>query len=119
VTTPVSEASLDGGMVRLCTPAGEPSTWKQYKRVHLETDALIRAAWLDENIKLTDWLSAQPGYAMLRQPHNLRFWMLPNYKLSNEVTIIIFHCQLHIYLDVSSRGKDFLPCLRISCFFLI
>jgi hypothetical protein len=57
---PVTEVSLDGGMVRVLGGDGEPSVWKQYKAVHLEGDSALCAAWFDDNAALSDWLKTQP-----------------------------------------------------------
>lgn len=55
----VSEASLDGGSVRLIVESGQEPQWKQYKAVHL-APMDIHAAWLDDNEALTAWLNEQP-----------------------------------------------------------
>lgn len=52
----VSEVALDGGMVRLATPKGEPSEWKQYKAVRTEGDS-VGMAWFDDNQALLDWMN--------------------------------------------------------------
>jgi len=59
VSEPVSEASLDGGMVRLVAPPGEASAWKQYKAVRLQPVEL-QAAWLEDNAAVVKWVNAQP-----------------------------------------------------------
>lgn len=51
----VKEMALDGGMVRLVTPSGEPSEWKQYKAVRLDGDG-VGMAWFDDNDALLTWL---------------------------------------------------------------
>lgn len=52
---PVSEIALDGGMVRLVTPQGEPSEWRQYKALRLNGNGL-GMAWFDDNEALLGWL---------------------------------------------------------------
>ncbi len=52
----VQEMALDGGMVRLVTPKGEPSEWKQYKAVRLDGDG-VGMAYFDDNDALLQWLS--------------------------------------------------------------
>jgi hypothetical protein len=59
VSETVTEVSLDGGMVRLVAPKGEPSPWKQYKAVHLHP-VEIQAAWFEDNQALIEWINAQP-----------------------------------------------------------
>jgi hypothetical protein len=53
----VEEIALDGGMVRLVTPPGEPSEWKQYKAVRLNGEG-PGMAWFQNNAALLDWLSS-------------------------------------------------------------
>jgi hypothetical protein len=53
----VDEIALDGGMVRLVTPAGEPSEWKQYKAVRVNGDG-VGMAWFQENAALLNWLKS-------------------------------------------------------------
>jgi len=55
VSVPVSELALDGGMVRLVTPKGEPSEWKQYKALRLNGDGL-GMAWFADNPALLTWV---------------------------------------------------------------
>ena len=55
VEQPLHEVALDGGMVRLVTPKGEPSEWKQYKAVRLNaTD--VGMAWYQDNDAILKWL---------------------------------------------------------------
>jgi len=54
---PIAEASVDGGKVRLRTPLGEPSIWRDYKVVETEAGMV---AMLGNNLGLIDWLKAQP-----------------------------------------------------------
>lgn len=57
VDGPVSEVALDGGMVRLVTPSGKPSEWKQYKAVRLNGNG-VGMAWFQENDSLLRWLQS-------------------------------------------------------------
>jgi hypothetical protein len=50
----VNQVSLDGGMVRLVTPKGQPNEWKQYKAVRLNGDGLGNA-WFQDNPALLLW----------------------------------------------------------------
>jgi len=52
----VSQMALDGGMVRLVTPKGEPSEWKQYKALRLDGEG-PGMAWFDDNTALLDWVN--------------------------------------------------------------
>ena len=52
--TKVSEIALDGGMVRLRTPKGEPAAWKEYKAVRLNGDG-DGSAWFKDNPSLLLW----------------------------------------------------------------
>ena len=54
----VKELSVDGGKVRLRTPVGEDSAWKDYKAVRLHGQAT--AAWYRDNAALINWVLAQP-----------------------------------------------------------
>jgi hypothetical protein len=54
----VEEMSVDGGKVRLRTPKGEPSEWRDYKGVNLH-DCCVSACFQD-NASLVDWVNAQP-----------------------------------------------------------
>jgi hypothetical protein len=55
--TPMSEACVDGGKVRLRTPLGEPSIWRDYKAI--DTDGGVVASF-HNNPVLIDWVNAQP-----------------------------------------------------------
>lgn len=59
----VKELSVDGGKVRLRTPVGEESAWKDYKAVRLHGQAT--AAWYRDNATLVEWVLAQPLAAPL------------------------------------------------------
>lgn len=54
----VAEMSVDGGKVRLRTPAGEPCEWRDYKAVNLHEQAV--GAFFQDNPSLVDWVIAQP-----------------------------------------------------------
>ena len=57
VQTPLQEACVDGGKVRLRKPLGEPSIWRDYKAI--DTDAGMVANF-QNNAALIDWVNAQP-----------------------------------------------------------
>lgn len=54
---PVEEMSLDGGKVRLRTPEGEASEWRDYKAVNLHGHGV--AAFFGQNEDLVAWLKTQ------------------------------------------------------------
>jgi hypothetical protein len=54
----VEEMSLDGGKVRLRTPQGQPSEWRDYKGVNLHECCV--AAFFQDNAELASWVNAQP-----------------------------------------------------------
>jgi hypothetical protein len=54
----VEEMSIDGGKVRLRTPKGEPSQWRDYKGVNLH-DQWVEAFFQD-NARLVNWVNGQP-----------------------------------------------------------
>ena len=54
----VEEMSLDGGKVRLRTPKGEPSEWRDYKAVNLHERCM--SAFFQDNARLVNWVNAQP-----------------------------------------------------------
>lgn len=55
---PVNEMALDGGMVRLATPRGEESEWRQYKALRLDGDGLGMAWFEQGNDALLSWVSS-------------------------------------------------------------
>ncbi len=55
---PVSDLSLDGGKVRLRTPLGEASQWRDYKAVALHGQ--VCGAAFQENEALAQWVRQQP-----------------------------------------------------------
>jgi hypothetical protein len=58
VTPAVAEMSVDGGKVRLRTPKGEPSEWRDYKGVNLHEYCV--SAFFQDNASLVNWVNAQP-----------------------------------------------------------
>ena len=55
---PVRELSLDGGKVRLRTPKGEKSQWRDYKAVALHGSCC--SGRFQENADLAQWVAQQP-----------------------------------------------------------
>ncbi|WP_410503509.1 ISKra4 family transposase [Leptolyngbya sp. O-77] len=53
----VEEMSIDGGKVRLRTPEGEPSEWRDYKAVNLHESCV--AAFFQDNEQLVNWVNVQ------------------------------------------------------------
>ena len=58
VATVVEEMSVDGGKVRLRTPKGAPSEWRDYKAVNLHEHSV--GAFFQANTSLVNWVKAQP-----------------------------------------------------------
>lgn len=58
VDSGVKEMSIDGGKVRLRTPQGHPSEWRDYKGVNLHQCCV--AAFFKANDALVAWLNQQP-----------------------------------------------------------
>lgn len=54
----VEEMSVDGGKVRLPTPQGQPSEWRDYKAVNLHECCV--AAFFQDNACLVNWVNRQP-----------------------------------------------------------
>ena len=54
----IKEMSIDGGKVRLRTPLGQPSQWRDYKGVNLHQGAV--SAFFRDNGQLVDWVNQQP-----------------------------------------------------------
>lgn len=54
----VEEMSVDGGKVRLRTPQGQPSEWRDYKAVNLHECCV--AAFFQNNENLVNWVNQQP-----------------------------------------------------------
>jgi hypothetical protein len=54
----VEEMSIDGGKVRLRTPQGEPSEWRDYKGVNLHQCCV--SAFFQDNASLVNWVNTQP-----------------------------------------------------------
>lgn len=61
---PVSEMALDGGMVRVRTPQGEPSEWRQYHALRLNQEG-IGMAWFKSPSSLLAWVSTLPVASLL------------------------------------------------------
>lgn len=57
-TDSVETLSVDGGKVRLRTPKGQASQWRDYKAVTLHEQAC--GAWLQANEALLRWVNGQP-----------------------------------------------------------
>ncbi len=56
--TRVETLSVDGGKVRLRTPQGQPSEWRDYKAITLHEQ--VCAAFFQENERLVAWVNRQP-----------------------------------------------------------
>ena len=59
VEEPIHQFSLDGAMIRLRTPEGEPSDWREYKAVNL-LESHQGMAWFKEPERLLNWANALP-----------------------------------------------------------
>jgi hypothetical protein len=57
--TPVTQMSLDGRMVRLRTPKGEESEWKEFKALNL-TEQQQGMAYFKDNDALLAWVNTLP-----------------------------------------------------------
>jgi hypothetical protein len=55
---PISTLSLDGGKVRVRTPLGQESRWRDYKAISLHKDVCL--AFFQNNPGLLDWINLQP-----------------------------------------------------------
>lgn len=60
----VTELALDGGMVRVRTPKGEPSEWRQYHAIRLNRDG-IGMAWFKSPPALLAWVTTLPIASLL------------------------------------------------------
>ena len=56
---PVHELALDGGMVRVRTPRGEPSEWRQYHAIRVNRGG-IGMAWFKQPSALLSWILTLP-----------------------------------------------------------
>ena len=56
---PVSELTLDGGMVRVRTPKGEASVWRHYHGIRVNGDG-IGMAWYKDPATLLEWVTTLP-----------------------------------------------------------
>ena len=54
----VKEVSVDGGKVRLRTPKGQPSQWRDYKAVC--ANGQEKMAWFGENESVIEWVKKKP-----------------------------------------------------------
>lgn len=61
---PVTEMALDGGMVRVRTPKGAPSQWRQYHAIRLNRNE-IGMAWFKSPSALLTWVSTLPIASLL------------------------------------------------------
>ena len=55
---PIREMSLDGGMVRLRTPQGQVSEWREYKALNIQGQ--VKVAFFKDNKGLLSWINSQP-----------------------------------------------------------
>ena len=56
--SPVEALSVDGGKVRIRTPKGQPSQWRDYKAVSLHGQEC--AGFFQQNEELLEWVNRQP-----------------------------------------------------------
>jgi len=61
---PVTEMALDGGMVRVRTPKGQPSEWRQYHAIRLNRNQ-VGAAGFKSPSSLLAWVSTLPIASLL------------------------------------------------------
>lgn len=61
---PVTEMALDGGMVRVRTPKGQPSEWRQYHAIRLNRDR-VGMAWFKSPSHLLTWVATLPIASLL------------------------------------------------------
>ena len=54
----MTDMSLDGGMIRVRTPMGQPSEWREYKA--LQVGGQISLACFKDNAQLVGWAGQQP-----------------------------------------------------------
>jgi hypothetical protein len=57
IEQPIAEVCVDGGKVRLRTPLGDPSEWRDYKAVSTEQGMVAN---FRNNAQLVDWVNQQP-----------------------------------------------------------
>jgi hypothetical protein len=57
LTQAITEVSIDGGKVRLRSPKGRESYWRDYKAVRLQN--LHYGGFFQDNLSLTDWVNSQ------------------------------------------------------------
>jgi hypothetical protein len=58
VDTPVDTIEIDGGKVRVRTPKGQESIWKEYKAVTVADQAV--GGYFQQNLELVNWMHQQP-----------------------------------------------------------
>lgn len=61
---PVEQMSLDGGMIRLRTPKGQASEWREYKALNLG-EVNQGMAWFKDNPSLVTWANQLPLAAIV------------------------------------------------------
>lgn len=61
---PVTEMALDGGMVRVRTPKGQPSEWRQYHAIRLNRNG-TGLAWFKSPSSLLAWVTTLPIASLL------------------------------------------------------
>jgi len=54
----IESMAIDGGKIRIRTSEGEPSVWRDYKAVNLDTEVV--GAFFQENEELVAWVNQQP-----------------------------------------------------------
>ena len=60
----ITEMALDGGMVRVRTPKGQPSEWRQYHAIRLNRNG-IGMAWFKSPACLLSWVTTLPIASLL------------------------------------------------------
>ncbi len=54
----IESIAIDGGKIRIRTPEGEASVWRDYKAVNLDTKVV--GGFFQENEELVSWVNQQP-----------------------------------------------------------
>ncbi|MDG3497546.1 MULTISPECIES: hypothetical protein [Pseudanabaena] len=54
----IESMAIDGGKIRIRTSKGEPSVWRDYKAVNLDTEVV--GAFFQQNEDLVSWVNQQP-----------------------------------------------------------
>ena len=60
----VNELTLDGGMVRVRTPKGKASVWRQYHGIRVNGDG-VGMAWYKDPATLLAWVTTLPLVPMI------------------------------------------------------